>query len=65
MEVPAVQTAFLLDIGVKANLQHVTQVMPCNFSLSEQQGVDIIKSIPREHTSMRPVHQSLSSTARA
>ena len=26
MEVPAVQTAFLLDIGVKANLQTVTQV---------------------------------------
>ena len=27
VEVPAVQTAFLLDIGVKANLQHVTQVL--------------------------------------
>ncbi len=27
VEVPAVQTAFLLDIGVKANLQNVTQVL--------------------------------------
>jgi hypothetical protein len=26
MEVPAVQTAFLLDVGIKTNLQHVTQV---------------------------------------
>lgn len=28
VEVPAVQTAFLLDLGVRANLQHVTQVLP-------------------------------------
>ena len=28
VEVPAVQTAFLLDLGIKANLQHVTQVLP-------------------------------------
>lgn len=26
IEVPAVQTAFLLDLGIKANLQHSTQV---------------------------------------
>ena len=32
VEVPAVQTAFLLDIGIKANLQHVTQVLRCTSS---------------------------------
>ena len=27
-QVPAVQTAFLVDAGIRANLQHVTQVQP-------------------------------------
>ena len=27
-QVPAVQTAFLVDAGIRANLQHVTQVHP-------------------------------------
>ena len=49
VEVPAVQTAFLLDIGIKANLQHVTQVLLYICSLATQQDADIVKPASRKH----------------